>query len=522
MKRHRLLSFFFVLTTGLSFSQTPQIDVSHYKIEIHLSDESDQIKVEEEIKFIHLDSKKPIVFNLASQEGSGKGMHIDDLKLNGKMPIYRHINDSVYIDVDTYKAKSQNLKLTFSGIPKDGLVIGKNKYKSRTFFGDNWPTRAQNWFACNDHLSDKSTVEYLIHAPKHYEVVANGKLLSVKKNRNSRTHHYKSNVVLPTKVMVIGVADLLFEEMEVVEGIPIRSCVYPKNHKDAFFDLSLAPSILKFFINYIAPYEFDKLDNVQSTTRFGGMENAGCIFYDEDALSGDQDSENLIAHEIVHQWFGNSATEKDWCHLWLSEGFATYLTNIYIEQTKGMQAFHEQLKEDRNRIIAFDKRYKAPVVDSAYKQKMDLLNPNSYQKGGWVLHMLRNEIGDEVFHQSIQSYYNKYRLSNADTRDFQEVVEQVSGTDLQWFFDQWLYKNGHPRLNIEVEIHEKVLALSISQLDDLFKITLPVKVHYKDGTSKVELLYINNHQTRFKMRYNDFIRSIEIDPDVQLLYEAVR
>ena len=187
-----------------------------------------------------------------------------------------------------------------------------------------------------------------------------------------------------------------------------------------------------------------------------------------------------------------------------------------------MQAFHEQLKEDRNRIIAFDKRYKAPVVDSAYKQKMDLLNPNSYQKGGWVLHMLRNEIGDEVFHQSIQSYYNKYRLSNADTRDFQEVVEQVSGTDLQWFFDQWLYKNGHPRLNIEVEIHEKVLALSISQLDDLFKITLPVKVHYKDGTSKVELLYINNHQTRFKMRYNDFIKSIEIDPDVQLLYEAVR
>ena len=117
MKRHRLLSLFFVLTTCLSFSQIPQIDVSHYKIEIYLSDKSDQIKVEEEIKFIHIDSKKPIVFNLVSQEESGKGMHIDELKLNGKTPIYRHLNDSIYIDMDTHKSKIQNLKLSFSGIP---------------------------------------------------------------------------------------------------------------------------------------------------------------------------------------------------------------------------------------------------------------------------------------------------------------------------------------------------------------------------------------------------------------------
>jgi aminopeptidase N len=522
MKPQHFLAFLFLLSATIGFSQIPQIDVIHYKIEIYLSDESDQINVEEEIKFIHLDSKKPIVFNLASQVGSGKGMYIDELKLNGKTPVFRHENDSIYIDSDAKKPKPQTLKLSFTGVPKDGLVIGKNKYKSRTFFGDNWPTRAQNWFACNDHLSDKATVEYLVHAPKHYEVVANGKLLSVKKKKNIRTHHYSSSVVLPTKVMVIGVADLLFEELGMIEGTPVRSYAYPKNHKDAFYDLSLAPSILQFYINYISPYEYAKLDNVQSTTRFGGMENAGCIFYDEDALSGKQSSENLIAHEIVHQWFGNSATEKDWCHLWLSEGFATYLTNVYIEQTKGKEAFHEQLKQDRNRIVSFDKRYKAPVVDTTYNSLMDLLNPNSYQKGGWILHMLRNEIGDKHFHQTIQNYYKKYRLSNADTRDFQHIAEQTSGADLHWFFDQWLYKRGHPKLNIETEIHETVLAISVSQLDDLFKVTLPIKVHFKNGTNKVELLYINNHQTRFKMKYNAFIESIEIDPDVQLLFEEVR
>ncbi len=522
MKSHLFFSLGFVLSAFLSFSQIPQIDVTHYKIEIHLSDDSDLIKVEEEIKFIHLDTKKPIVFNLVCQEISGKGMHIDELKLNGKIPTFIHKNDSVYIENQTQKPKIQNLKLSFSGVPKDGLVIGQNKYKSRTFFGDNWPNRAQNWFACNDHLSDKAEVEYFVHAPKHYEVVANGKLLSIKKKKNIRTHHYKSSVVLPTKIMVVGVADLLFEELETVEGVPIRSCAYPKNHKDAFYDLSLAPSILQFYINYIAPYEYEKLDNVQSTTRFGGMENAGCIFYDEDALYGKQSSENLIAHEIVHQWFGNSATEKDWCHLWLSEGFATYLTNIYIEQTKGKETFNEQLIEDRNKIIAFEKRYKAPVVDTNYNSLMDLLNPNSYQKGGWFLHMLRNEIGDDLFQKAIRSYYQEYRLSNADTKDFQRVAEEVSETDLDWFFKQWLYKRGHPKLNIETEIHEKVLAISVSQIDDLFKVKLPIKVHFIDGTNKSESLYINNHQTRFKMKYNSFIESIEIDPDVQLLYESVK
>jgi len=107
------------------------------------------------------------------------------------------------------------------------------------------------------------------------------------------------------------------------------------------------------------------------------MENAGCIFYDENALDGSGNAEDLIAHEIAHQWFGNSATEKDWSHLWLSEGFATYLTNIYIEQNKGKQAFKEQLKKDRKRIVSFEKRYRHPIVDQSYKNLMDLLNPLS-------------------------------------------------------------------------------------------------------------------------------------------------
>ena len=152
---------------------------------------------------------------------------------------------------------------------------------------------------------------------------------------------------------------------------------------------------------------------------------------------------------------------------------------------------------------------------------MDLLNPNSYQKGGWVLHMLRGEIGDELFHKVIRTYYQKYRMSNADTRDFQEVVEQVSGTNLDWFFEQWLFSRGHPKLNIESKIHENSLAISVSQSDLLFKIKLPIRVHFDDGSSINEILYLNDHQTRFRQMYKLQIERIDIDPDVRLLYEEV-
>jgi len=521
MKPQHVLFLLFVVVTSICVSQIPQIDVTHYKIELEVSDLSDTVRVREQIEFDWTNTNAGVVFNLCSKDGMGKGMVIEKVKLKGKKISFRHENDSLYLENAGVKEKENRLNIQFKGIPKDGLIIGKNKYGDRTFFADNWPTRAQNWFACNDHLSDKATVEFIVHAPKHYEVVANGKLLSVKTNKKIQLHHFSSQIPLPTKVMVVGIADLNTEEATLVKGVPVASWVYPQHHKKTFYDLALAPSILEFYIDYIAPYEYPKLDNVQSTTRFGGMENAGCIFYDEGAFDGTRSSENLIAHEIVHQWFGNSATEKDWCHLWLSEGFATYLTNVYIEQVKGKNAFQKQLIQDRKRIIAFANRYDHPVVDTAYANLMNLLNPNSYQKGGWVLHMLRNEIGDENFHSSIREYYTTYRLSNADTRDFQKVVEKVCERDLDWFFEQWLYSSGHPQLSIESETHENILSLVINQNNRLFTFALPVKIHFTDGTSATEVIKVNDQQIRYRNSYTKDIDQFEIDPEVQLLYEEV-
>ena len=245
---------------------------------------------------------------------------------------------------------------------------------------------------------------------------------------------------------------------------------------------------------------------------------AGCIFYDENALKGSRSSENLIAHEIVHQWFGNSATEKDWPHLWLSEGFATYLTNIYIEQTKGTEAFQTQLRKDRIRVLAFEKKYKHPVIDTSYTSLMNLLNPNSYQKGAWVLHMLRTEIGDSLFHLSIQKYYQTYfAYGYATSLEFISSVEETTEMDLTEFFNDWLFNEGYPSYVAEWGQPSNELQIILSQSTshesvDFFEGLITVRVIGESG-EVLDLVLEHNYNNQIYINDVGFnVSSLEINP----------
>ena len=261
-----------------------------------------------------------------------------------------------------------------------------------------------------DHPSDKASVDFIVTAPDHYQVVSNG-LQTEETNlpNHFKITHYTETVPLATKVMVIGVADFAVNLSGNVDCIPVYSWVYPENKDKGFYDYALADNILPFFIKNVGPYAYKKLANVQSKTRFGGMENASAIFYFENSVVGDRKVEALLTHEIAHQWFGNSATEKNWQHIWLSEGFATYMTHLYLENKYGLDTLLKRMKTDRNDVIEFSKKKNTPVVDTTItKNFMELLNTNSYQKGGWILHMLRRKLGDEIFWKGIKKYYADY------------------------------------------------------------------------------------------------------------------
>jgi aminopeptidase N len=292
--------------------------------------------------------------------------------------------------------------------------------------------------------------------------------------------------------------------------------VYPQDSTKGFYDYAVAPSIVKYFSDYIAPFPYRKLANVQSKTIFGGMENASAIFYAEKTVTGDRSSEALIAHEIAHQWFGNTATETTFAHLWLSEGFATYLTDIYMENKYGRDTLRHRMQGERETVLHFAARSDKPVVDSL-SSPMDLLNANSYQKGGWVLHMLRQEVGDTVFRKILQEYYEQYKWRNAGTRDFEAVAERVSGKELTQFFDQWLYRGRVPRLNIKTSIEKDAVSVHIGQDGTLFAFPIEVGLVMGDGTMQTHRVDVSAKETDVKIPAPG-VTKVLIDPATKLLF----
>jgi aminopeptidase N len=505
-------------------------DVLSYDLVIGLSDTSDVISVDQKVRAVLKNNSNLFSLDLRSVDQNGKGMAIHSLQVDGQSRKFKHENNLLLVSgLDSQQGDTLSIDLGFSGIPADGLIIGKNKFGNRTFFGDNWPNRAHHWFACNDHPSDKALISYEVRAPWKYQVIANGTLIEKRRlSSDENVWYYKADYELPTKVMVIGVAE--FSEVTFgpvnSEGIPVSAWVYPQNEKEGFYDMELAVSILNWFENKISSYPFDKLANVQSTTRYGGMENASCIFYDENAITGKRTMESLIAHEIAHQWFGNSASEKDWPHLWLSEGFATYLTNVYIQETKGEKAFFEQLDKDAKRIFAFNRKFPLPVIDTISKDLNFLLNANAYQKGGWVLHMLRSEIGDRLFWTAVRSYYESYKFGNASSQDFQQIIEAVCDCPMTYFFDQWLRQSGHPVVSVRIKKKRKNTTIFLEQLqNEVFVAHLPIEIIKTNGekeqlriplTKGVNGL-VQEKKIVLKLPYS--VKEISLDPKHELLLE---
>ncbi len=439
---------------------------------------------------------------------------------------FTHKNDKITIipGHTINKDEERTFDISYSGIPTDGLIISRNIYGSRTFFGDNWPNRAHNWIPCNDDPADKASVEFIVIAPSHYQVISNGiQIEETSLADGKKLTHYKEEIPLPTKVMVIGAADFAVSRVGTIGCLPVYSWVYAENKEDGFKDYAMAKDILAYHINYIGPYPYQKLANVQSKTRFGGMENAGAIFYAETRINGRQDQEELLSHEIIHQWFGDMATEKSFAHLWLSEGFATYLTHLYIGSKYGADSLASEMKEDREGVITFVKRTHKPVVDST-PNYMELLNANSYQKGSWVLHMLRHELGDSVFHASIRKYYTDYAGKNAETSDLQKVFESVSGRNLGQFFKQWLFTPENPNLDItwKYDRTRGSIIITVKQLQQsLFEFPLEMQVRLTgNGLPKKKVQSIRKRVETFEFPVEANPVNLEIDPGTFLLYEG--
>jgi aminopeptidase N len=513
-----LLLSLFICFSAKAQSPGAAIDVQHYGFTIQLNDKDNSIRGKAEITLKFLKKADSFRIDLVKKNSSGKGMLVSSVIESGEQIQFKQDSDALHIMAVSREGRKRTFTITYQGVPADGLIISKNKFGHRTFFGDNWPNRAHNWLPCVDDPADKATVDFTVTAPDHYQVVANGlKVSETALQGNLKQTHWKESAALPTKVMVIGVADFVVDHTGDVNKIPVYTYVFPENKVVGFNGYAVAKEILGYYMDKIGPYAYEKLANVQSKTIFGGMENASCIFYFENSV-GDKGIEELMAHEIAHQWFGDAASEKSFAHLWLSEGFATYMTNVYLENKYGRDTLKQRLEKDRKEVFEFEKQRFTPVVDTAVKDNyMQLLNANSYQKGGWVLHMLRRKLGNELFWKGIRAYYERYDGRNANTEDLQEVMQEAAGQPLEQFFKQWLYTPGHLQLSVKwkYDPNQQVVNLEIAQIQNsLYECTVECLIN-----NEFHQIDIKDRLTTVRVPVAVKATSVTLDPNVNLLGE---
>ncbi len=520
-----LLLFSSVLSAHDGYIRNRDADVLNYQFNISINDSTNRIEAVADIKVKFLAPVSSFTLDLKSSGPDGKGMDVTSAAVNGENTRWEQGKDklTIFFKHNVSKNDTLNISIIYSGIPADGLIISKNKYGSRTFFADHWPDRAHNYLPCIDHPYDKAEVDFIIKSPDCYKVVASGSLIEESPLAKGRKMtHWKESVPISTKVMTFGAARFSVHSDGTVTCIPVSAWVFPENQREGFSDYSIAVSPLQYYIKTIGEYPYEKLANVQSKTIYGGLENAGTIFYSENSVTGQGKDEGLIAHEEAHQWFGDCVTEADWHHIWLSEGFATYLTSLYFESKDGRKKLESDMSSSRERVLRFYDRNPAPVIDSSVTDLMKLLNPNSYQKGGWVLHMLRNEIGDEAFFRGLRLYYSRFRNSNALTDDFRKVMEESGKKDLSLFFRQWLYVAGQPELKIWQESGKgkDEIEINIEQKQEhLFEFNLELSVVDASG-EKSEKVFIKDRVTKLSVKASDNA-SVIADPHVNLLFRPV-
>ncbi len=505
----------------------PDIDVLAYYVQIALDDSLQHIRARTQITLTLQNPKDTLILDFVSFSDTN-GLAIDSIHATYGSGFFRMKWWSVSHKLYIFNAGEQPLQDTvrldiyYHGMPQDGLILSKNRHGQPTAFGDNWPNRASQWFPCHDHPVDKALFTFDIEAPNWTQTISNGRLIARINTTPTRVRTiWKASYPLPTKVAVIGVAPFAVRWDTSIHGIPVSYWIFTPDREKGWKDYAYAPRVLHYFIQLIGPYPFDKLANVQSRTRYGGMENASCIFYAENSVTGRADHEPLIVHEIAHQWFGNAVTEKRWSDLWLSEGMATYLTNLYIEDHYGSDALKKRLRTQRQKVLRYHRRDRRPIVDTLYDRVERLLTPHVYERAAWVLHMLRLQTGRDTFIDILRDFYRQYRFQNAGTKEFFQLVSDHTGRDWAAFVEQWLKHKEIPILHYHYDRQTSTLVIRQAQQGPPLIFPLRLRVHLADGSFQDLHVQIKEHQTLLALPF-DGIEAVVIDPEVELLAEYVK
>lgn len=390
------------------------------------------------------------------------------------------------------------------------------------------------WFPCFDYPNERSSTEVICHVPPKMTVLSNGKRISETKDDGGlkvvRWLHEKPHA----NYLICLVAGHLEKLQKQHRDIPLGFFTQPtliEHAKNSFRD---TPDIMGFFEQEIGVnFPWPKYDQV--TIRdftAGGMENTtlttlthNTIF--SDATENIRTTRRLDAHELAHQWFGDYVTCKDWSHLWLNEGFATYYTHLYEGHHFGPDAMLYGLYQDATTRILTQKNDKKPIVYNGYSNAMEQFDYRSYPKGSWVLHMLRSQLGPDLYRKCIKAYLEKHALTSVVSDDLRQVIETQSGRPMDRFFDQWVYHPRHPDLKITYKWmpKEQLAKVTIKQTqkvdDDVLLYRFPTKLRFiVDGKTVDHDIEVRETEEDFYVALDAQPSVVRFDPDYTVLADV--
>jgi aminopeptidase N len=374
------------------------------------------------------------------------------------------------------------IRIRYDAKPRAGLFfVGPDAAyprRARTVWTQGEDMDNRHWFPSYDYPNQRFTSEVLATVDERLEALSNGRLVKVThdRRRRRRTFHWSLEKPHSNYLIALAVGEWDAKEWK-ADGVPVQAHV-PKG-LGAFLERAFrnVPDMVRTFGKMTGlPYPWPRYDQV-CVPEFvvGGMENTSMTVLYEYCLADeraypDYMPESLLAHELAHQWFGDWLTAKSWGHLWLNESFATYFDILWYEHFFGKDEALIRIREDREAYLEeASTSYVRPVVTHKFREASDMFDRHTYEKGGNVLHMVRFVLGDDLWWKAIRHYVKKHSGENVETNDFKIAIEEATGRNLDTFFDQWIYKPGHPEFEVSWSWDDKArqAVLKVKQTQEL-------------------------------------------------------
>ncbi|WP_213979704.1 M1 family metallopeptidase [Sphingomonas sp. dw_22] len=526
-----------------TYERQPGISVEHYVFNVEVADNTHRIQGETVVTVrFTAPGVDHFFLDLAAPRADGTGMTVASVTQGGAATRFTHQGQRLTIQLGTAPGAGEvrEYHIKYAGEPQDGMRFGTTDAGQRGIFTWNWPTKMREWAPTLDHVSSKVTTEFVITAPEQYTVAANGLLDSeVALGDGRKVTHWKQGVPITPWLNAVAIARFQTYYGGSARGVPLVIWAPTGQKVDVENGFTVARRTIDFFGDLVGPFPYEKLGQVVAPFDRSSTEHASVIFYGGGGVRdgekptprrGNADAaalsrSGLLAHEIAHQWFGDSITEGGWGDVWLSEAFATYFADLYAEHYDGRDAFVTSLRSERTGALAAERRERDPVITPADDAAGPDLSRVQYVKGGWVLHMLRQQVTSPIFFKAIKTYYADHHGGHATTADLRRAMEAASGQDLGWFFDQWLTRVDSPKLDVSwvYDAAAKAVRVSVTQSQTGAAYRLPFEIGISDeprGALRIQRFDIDAKQQEFTIPAEKAPAELLFDPDTKLLADV--